>query len=230
MLKFIHLWNISAQQIDWRTKCGRNDDVLLADSLISELISYSKTTNRRPLFNQYFAKFTCNVCGSENLSSTWKGKKYRSIPILTFPNDNLRGISAGELLTQELVQKVEAKCQNCPYWSDNARISVKTGEHTAFVVTRRGYLNPDGTYKSMLRTKITDMRKQCAGEKFLRDLICVISHQGPETGGNFVCYSKVDDTGVWYRNSDITQCEQSPHPFHSRKRDEDNEMLIYRNY
>ena len=148
-------------------------------------------------------------------------KKYRSIPILTFPNENLRGISAGELFTQELVQKVEAKCQNCPYWLDNARISVKTGEHTAFVVTRRGYLNPDGTYKRMLRTKITDMRKQCAGEKFLRDLICVISHQGAETGGHFVCYSKVDDTGVWYRNSDRTECEQSPHPFHSRKKDED---------
>ena len=82
----------------------------------------------------------------------------------------------------------------------------------------------------MLRTKITSVMSGTSVDRILGNLISVVAHKGDTNQGHFICYSKLDDSDVFYVNSDSRRAYQSNcHPFQSGDNTETVDLLVYKN-
>ena len=63
--KFRTLWNQSSDTNDNRQKLGINDDILIFDSIVSEIKPYLDRNSPRPFFTEYKARFKCVFCNTK---------------------------------------------------------------------------------------------------------------------------------------------------------------------
>ena len=67
-------------------------------------------------------------------------------------------------------------------------------------------------------------------DRIIGTLISVVAHKGDASQGHFICYSKLDDSDVFYDNSDSRCAYQSNcHLFQSSDITETADLLVYKN-
>ena len=93
--QFISLWNNSSATNQDRPRLGSLDDILIFDSIISELKPYLDTNSPTPFFTEYYARFKCVYCERKITLDTFDEKTFRTVPLLS-PSANGRIISAGQ--------------------------------------------------------------------------------------------------------------------------------------
>ena len=113
-----------------------------------------------------------------------------------------------------------------------ASLKANLGEYTPLIINRTGYLDENGQqdYKKY-KNPVAEMRKQSLGDRYTKELICTINHRGSgkSASDHWVCYSSLEDTGVWFVNSDSKRIQQSRHPFNVKIQDQTVDFLLYLN-
>ena len=105
-----------------------------------------------------------------------------------------------------------------------------SGMFTILGITRRGYMDGTGTIIPMLYTKVSDALTGAEIDTLCQELVSCVAHQGSESGGHFIAYSKLDNSDVWYINNDSKPVYQSStHPLQSTNIYETVDMLVYKN-
>ena len=105
------------------------------------------------------------------------------------------------------------------------------GKYTFISINRRGFQDEDGDAIPKLSTKVVDNASGKWGDKYLGELICVVSHRGSIQTGHFVTYSKVEEGGgAWYVSDDSKSPKQVTHPLRTSKKGETSELLIFKNF
>ena len=232
--KFIELWNESTRTDDNRPVIGSWDDILLADSIFSELEKYQNNVNNTvPFFTKFHAKFQCMVCDKTQIVENFE-KAFKLIPMLSPKTSSRRAdrVSASVLLTEFMNQKFSMECPDCMVVYNDAKLHPVKGEFTCLAINRRAYSDEDGTNSdrsNKIMTKITDTPSpHLWGDPLVQELVAVIGHKGSVNSGHWVCYSKVED--VWYVNSDNCRPRQVTHPLKHNRKGETADLLIFRNY
>ena len=229
--KFLDQWNDSAEQNDNRPKIGRNDDILLADSIFSELEKYQKNDHSNvPFFTKFYTKFKCTFCETKHIVKNY-AKAYKVIPLLTPKTTSRKAdrVSASVLLTDFMNEKVPVKCPTCDVEND-AKLHPVQGKFTCLAINRRDYTDKDGVNVPKFLTKVTDVcSAHLWGDPFVKELVFVVAHKGTIHSGHWICYSKVEE-GAWYVNSDKARVKQTTHPLRHNKKDETADLLIFKNF
>ena len=101
--------------------------------------------------------------------------------------------------------------------------------YTILGLNRRGYVDERGQPIPLLRTKVTSVMIGSTVDTLLGNFFSVVAHRGDENSGHFICYSKVDNSDVFYINSDSRKAYQSEtHPYQSRHIFETVDFMIYK--
>ena len=152
---------------------------------------------------------------------------FRTVPILT-PSINGRPISAGHLLTDFLNQETRVKCPSPCYAVNQAKVVPQKGRFTLLAINRRGLNDEDGDPIPKINTRVCATWSQRHGDKYLGELVSVITHKGSIHSGHWQTYTKTD-SGTWYLNSDAHPVKQTSNPLNSKRKDETSQFLIYKN-
>ena len=232
--KVIVKWNESTTHDDNRPKIGSWDDILLADSLVSELQKYFRNDQSNvPFFTQYYCKFKCIYCNKKVMTKDF-AKPFKVIPLLSPRTESRRAdrVSASNLLTDMLNTSFRAQCPPPCHGENQAKYHAVPGKISMVAINRRGFTDDDGDAIPKLLTKVTDTPSQRYGDKFLRELVSVVAHKGSVNSGHWLCYSKVDDGGgSWYLNNDQKKVKQTlGHPLKHNRKNETTELLIFKNF
>ena len=223
--KFITSWNNSPASYD-RPQIGCNDDIMLADSIFSALSNYLDSESH-DFFTKYQAKFQCVYCDKKVTLDSFE-KAFELIPLLS-PSVNGRAISPGQLFTEFLNEKFRVKCPSPCYAVNEAKIAPKKGKYTLLAMNRRNMTDKDGCMIPKVKTRVNDVRGHTLGDKFLGELVAVVTHKGDIGNGHWMTYSKIDTDGTWFVNSDRLIPKQAAPPMRSSKQNETADLLVYRN-